>query len=166
MATEDMTHGGAHCGAKMRRASRRLLLPEELVEIERTVDKLAMNYLRKKTDSHVRPFDNPLRDVIVADSDHGYGPLYFLLAFSYGAEFLAVNGALCYTSLHQRVGPSWRLVLPLACTLVYGGYVIGYAWGLPNVFRSELILTTVICTLVWLEIVTKGRFLPANEGYV
>lgn len=105
-------------------------------------------------------------DVIVADSDHGYGPLYFLLAFSYGAEFLAVNGALCYTSLHQRVGPSWRLVLPLACTLVYGGYVIGYAWGLPNVFRSELILTTVICTLVWLEIVTKGRFLPANEGYV
>lgn len=105
-------------------------------------------------------------DVIVADSDHGYGPLYFLLAFSYGAEFLAVNGALCYTFLHQRVGPSWRLVLPLACTLVYGGYVIGYAWGLPNVFRSELILTTVICTLVWLEIVTKGRFLPANEGYV
>lgn len=105
-------------------------------------------------------------DVIVADSDHGYGPLYFLLAFSYGAEFLAVNGALCYTYLHQRVGPSWRLVLPLACTLVYGGYVIGYAWGLPNVFRSELILTTVICTLVWLEIVTKGQFVPANEGYV
>lgn len=105
-------------------------------------------------------------DVIVADRDHGYGPLYFLLAFSYGAEFLAVNGALCYTSLHQRVGPSWRLVLPLACTLVYGGYVIGYAWGLPNVFRSELILTTVICTLVWLEIVTKGQFVPANEGYV
>ena len=69
MATEDMTHGGAHCGAKMRRASRRLLLPEELVEIERTVDKLAMNYLRKKTDSHARPFDNPLRDVIVADRD-------------------------------------------------------------------------------------------------
>ena len=44
--------------------------------------------------------------VIAADSNHGYGPLYFLLAFSYGAEFLAVNGALCYTSLHQRVGPS------------------------------------------------------------
>ena len=67
MATEDMTHGGAHCGAKMRRASRRLLLPEELVEIERTVDKLAMNYLRKKTDSHARPFDNPLRDVIMTN---------------------------------------------------------------------------------------------------
>jgi hypothetical protein len=104
--------------------------------------------------------------VIAADSNHGYGPLYFLLAFSYGAEFLAVNGALCYTSLHQRVGPSWRLVLPLACTLVYGSYVVGYAWGLPNVFRSELVLTTVICTLVWLEIVTKGRFVPSNEGYV
>lgn len=50
--------------------------------------------------------------VIAADSNHGYGPLYFLLAFSYGAEFLAVNGVLCYTALHQRVGPSWRLVLP------------------------------------------------------
>lgn len=105
-------------------------------------------------------------DVIVADSDHGYGPLYFLLAFSYGAEFLAVNGALCYTSLHQRVRHPWWMALPLVCTFGYGGYVIGYAWGLPNVFRSELILTTVICTLVWLEIVTKGRFLPANEGYV
>lgn len=44
--------------------------------------------------------------VIAADSNHGYGPLYFLLAFSYGAEFLAVNGALCYTSRDQRVGPS------------------------------------------------------------
>lgn len=105
-------------------------------------------------------------DVIVADSDHGYGPLYFLLAFSYGAEFLAVNGARCYTSLHQRVRHPWWMALPLVCTFGYGGYVIGYAWGLPNVFRSELILTTVICTLVWLEIVTKGRFLPANEGYV
>lgn len=104
--------------------------------------------------------------VIAADSNHGYGPLYFLLAFSYGAEFLAVNGVLCYTSLHQRVGPSWRLVLPLACTLVYGSYVVGYAWGLLNIFHSELVLTTVICTLVWLEIVTKGRFVPANEGYV
>lgn len=69
MATEDMTHGGAHCGAKLRRATRRLLLPEELEEIERTVDKLAMNYLRKKADSHARPFENPLRDVIVADRD-------------------------------------------------------------------------------------------------
>lgn len=104
--------------------------------------------------------------VVVADSNHGYGPLYFLLALSYGAEFLAVNGALCYASLRQRVGPSWRLVLPLACTLVYGGYVVGYAWGLLNIFHSELVLTTVICTLVWLEIVTKGRFVPANEGYV
>ena len=104
--------------------------------------------------------------VIAADSNHGYGPLYFLLALSYGAEFLAVNGALCYASLRQRVGPSWRLVLPLACTLVYGGYVVGYAWGLLNIFHSELVLTTVICTLVWLEIVTKGRFVPANEGYV
>lgn len=104
--------------------------------------------------------------VIAADSNHGYGPLYFLLALSYGAEFLAVNGALCYASLRQRVGPSWRLVLPLACTLVYGGYIVGYAWGLLNIFHSELVLTTVICTLVWLEIVTKGRFVPANEGYV
>lgn len=104
--------------------------------------------------------------VIAADSNYGYGPLYFLLAFSYGAEFLAVNGVLCYTALHQRVGPSWRLVLPLACTLVYGSYVVGYAWGLLNIFRSELVLTTVICTLVWLEIVIKGRFVPANEGYV
>ncbi len=58
------------------------------------------------------------------------------------------------------------MALPLVCTFGYGGYVVGYAWGLPNIFRSELVLTTVVWTLVWLEIVTRGRFIPANEGYV
>ena len=104
--------------------------------------------------------------VVVADSDHGYGPLYFLLALAYGVELLAVNGALCYTSLRQRVRHPWWMALPLVCTFGYGGYVVGYAWGLPSIFRSELVLTTVVWTLVWLEIVTRGRFVPANEGYI
>ena len=101
-----------------------------------------------------------------ADRYHQYGILYFLLSLTYGAEFLLVNAGLCYTSLRQRVRHPWWMALPLVCTFGYGGYVVGYAWGLPNIFRSELVLTTVVWTLVWLEIVTRGRFVPANEGYV
>lgn len=104
--------------------------------------------------------------VVVADSDHGYGPLYFLLALAYGVELLTVNGALCYTSLRQRVGPPWRLVLPLACTLGYGAYIVGYVKGVPLCRTSELVLTTALWTLIWLELVTQGNFVPANEGYV
>ena len=101
-----------------------------------------------------------------ADRYHQYGILYFLLSLTYGAEFLLVNAGLCYTLLRQRVRHPWWMALPLVCTFGYGGYVVGYAWGLPNIFRSELVLTTVVWTLVWLEIVTRGRFVPANEGYV
>lgn len=101
-----------------------------------------------------------------ADSRHGYGPLYYLLALSYGAEFLTVNFWLCYASWKQHVQRSFRLVLPFVCCLFYGGYIIGYAMKIPFCHLSELILTTVLWTLIWLEVVMRIRIIPTNEGYV
>lgn len=101
-----------------------------------------------------------------ADSRHGYGPLYYLLALSYGAEFLTVNFWLCYASWKQHVQRSFRLVLPFLCCLFYGGYIVGYMMKIPFCHLSELILTTVLWTLIWLEVVMRIRIIPTNEGYV
>lgn len=116
-------------------------------------------------DFHQLAFTLPA-DLAVADSQHGYGPLYFILAITYNVELLAVNAGLCYASLRQQVSHLCWLFLPLACTLGYEAYLVGYVLGISWCRLSEIVLVTIWWTLVWLEIVTKGRFVPANEGYV
>lgn len=101
-----------------------------------------------------------------ANSYHGNGPLYYLLAVSYGAEFLVVNFWLCYASWKQHVQRSFRLILPFLCCLFYGGYIVGYLMKIPFCRISELVLTTVVWTLIWLEVVMRIRIIPTNEGYI
>ena len=101
-----------------------------------------------------------------ADSRHDYGPLYYLLASSYGIEFLAVNFCLCYASWKQHVQRSFRLVLPFLCCLFYGAYIVGYMMKIPFCHLSELTLMTVLWTLIWLEVIMRIRIIPTNEGYI
>jgi hypothetical protein len=88
------------------------------------------------------------------------------LAAVYGMELLAVNGVLCYTSLSRKVSHPARMILPLAVVVGYGIYVVGYALPGSPFQPSELVLVTIWTVLLWLELVTRGKFVPANEGYI
>lgn len=61
---------------------------------------------------------------------------------------------------------SFRLILPFLCCLFYGGYIVGYLMKIPFCRISELVLTTVVWTLIWLEVVMRIRIIPTNEGYI
>lgn len=126
---------------------------------------LLLAFLVMTNDFHQLVFTLPA-GLAAAYSRHGYGPLYFILAAVYGMELLAVNGVLCYTSLSRKVSHPARMILPLAVVVGYGIYVVGYALPGSPFQPSELVLVTIWTVLLWLELVTRGKFVPANEGYI
>lgn len=124
---------------------------------------LALGILVLGNDYHQWAFVFP-QGFQAADVLHDYGPLYYLILLSYAAEFFIANIRLYYSSWRQKILRP-NLIWPLLCIGVFAIYLIGYIYQVSLMWYSELIMTTIVATLLWLGFLVQARILPANVGY-